>query len=124
MSCFPAEIESLKQAAIEKEKMTGSLYRDMIQYTKAVLGDIKRYYPDYDEAAGHELAGFVWFQGYDDYGNGGTYPMAEHFIKTLRQISRMITDGALPLSSNTSMIFFLQLHPYSSLSVSIRAIRG
>ncbi len=95
---LPGQIELMKQAAIEKEKMTGSYYRDMIQYTKAVLGDIKQYDPGYNEAAGYELAGFVWFQGYDDFVDGGTYPnrdkprgyeqytwLLEHFIRDIRK---------------------------------------
>jgi hypothetical protein len=91
-------IESMKQAALEKEKLKGGYYRDMIQYTKAVLGDIKRCCPGYDQAAGYELAGFVWFQGYNDYVDGGTYPnrdkprgyeqytwLLEHFIRDIRK---------------------------------------
>jgi alpha-galactosidase len=38
------------------------------------LGDIKRVVPDYDEKQGYELAGFVWFQGFNDYVDGGVYP--------------------------------------------------
>lgn len=95
---LPAQIESMKQAAIEKEKLKGAYYRDMIQHTKTVLGDIKKHYPDYDEAAGYELAGFVWFQGYNDYVDGGTYPnrdkprgyeqytwLLEYFIRDIRK---------------------------------------
>jgi hypothetical protein len=95
---LPAHIESMKQAAIEKEKLKGGYYRDMIQHTKTVLGDIKKHYPDYNEAAGYELAGFVWFQGYNDYVDGGTYPnrdkprgyeqytwLLEHFIRDIRK---------------------------------------
>jgi hypothetical protein len=81
-------------------------YRDMIQYTKAVSGDIKRHDPGYDPAAGYELAGFVWFQGYNDYADGGTYPnrdksrgyeqytwLLEHFI---RDISKDLNAPKLP----------------------------
>lgn len=95
---LPAHIESMKQAAIEKEKMRGGYYRDMIQYTKSILGDLKKHYPNYDEAAGYELAGFVWFQGYNDYVDGGNYPnrdkprgyeqyswLLEHFIRDIRK---------------------------------------
>lgn len=95
---LPEHIEAMKQAAIEKKKLTGSYYRDMINYTKTVLKDIKKYDPDYDETAGYELAGFVWFQGYNDYVNGGVYPnrdkprgyeqytwLLEHFIRDVRK---------------------------------------
>ena len=31
-------------------------------------------YPDYDEAQGYEIAGFVWFQGFNDMVNRSVYP--------------------------------------------------
>jgi hypothetical protein len=53
---------------------TGHYYRLMVEHINKVLGDIKRVYPDYDEKAGYELAGFVWFQGWNDMVDGGAYP--------------------------------------------------
>jgi len=47
----------------------GATYRQMIDHVHKVLGDIKRVVPDYDPAQGYELAGFVWFQGFNDYIN-------------------------------------------------------
>jgi len=41
---------------------------------KKVLADIKRVYPDYDAEQGYEIAGFVWFQGWNDMCDRGTYP--------------------------------------------------
>jgi alpha-galactosidase len=58
----------------EKAAATGVYYREMIAHAKQVLGDIKRVVPDYDERQGYELAGFVWFQGFNDYVDGGVYP--------------------------------------------------
>ena len=42
------------------------LYRMMTEQVKSVLGDLKSHHPAYDESAGHDLAGFVWFQGFND----------------------------------------------------------
>jgi len=91
-------IESMKQAGSEKEKETGSYYKDMISHVKTVLKDIKKYHPAYDEKAGYEIKGFVWFQGYNDLVNGGVYPnrdkprgyeqytwLLEHFIRDIRK---------------------------------------
>ncbi|MGL6076618.1 MAG: sialate O-acetylesterase [Fimbriiglobus sp.] len=58
----------------EKVAATGVYYREMIAHTKKVLKDIKRVVPNYDEKQGYELAGFVWFQGFNDYVDGGVYP--------------------------------------------------
>ena len=46
----------------------------MIEHVRKVLKDIKRVVPNYDEQQGYELAGFVWFQGFNDYVDGSVYP--------------------------------------------------
>jgi hypothetical protein len=74
---LPQELEHMKQAAIESEKQQGSFYRDMITCVKSVLSDVKKHHPAYDPAAGYELAGFVWFQGWNDMIDTGTYPNRE-----------------------------------------------
>ena len=50
----------------EKIAATGRYYHSMIEHVRTVLKDIKRVVPDYDEHQGYELAGFVWFQGFND----------------------------------------------------------
>lgn len=65
------DIEKIKA---DKAQETGRYYRMMIEYVHKVLKDIKRVCPVYDEKAGHELAGFVWFQGWNDMCDGNTYP--------------------------------------------------
>jgi hypothetical protein len=82
----------------EKAAVTGEYYRQMIGHVKKVLGDIKRVVPDYDAARGFELAGFVWFQGWNDMVDQGTYPSRDkpggydaysvamaHFIRDVRR---------------------------------------
>jgi hypothetical protein len=51
----------------------GGTYRLMMDHVSKVLGDIKRVVPDYDPKQGYELAGFVWFQGFNDYINEWYY---------------------------------------------------
>ena len=82
----------------EKDKATGVYYRRMIEHVKKVLADPKRVVPDYDAAQGVELAGFAWFQGWNDMVDGGTYPLRDkpggydaystamaHFIRDVRK---------------------------------------
>lgn len=64
-------IEEIKAA---KAAATGRYYRLMMDHVKKVLGDIRRVYPNYDQDAGYELAGFVWFQGWNDMVDRGVYP--------------------------------------------------
>ena len=58
----------------KRAERTGVFYRLMLGHVLKVLGDIKRVYPAYDAKAGYELAGFVWFQGWNDMVDSGTYP--------------------------------------------------
>lgn len=81
-----------------KEKETGVYYRLMVEHVKNVLADIKQVVPSYDEAQGFELAGFVWFQGWNDMVDSSTYPQRAqpggydaysvalaHFIRDVRK---------------------------------------
>jgi alpha-galactosidase len=58
----------------DRAKITGVYYRLMIEHVKKVLADPKRVCPAYDPKEGYELAGFVWFQGWNDMCDGHTYP--------------------------------------------------
>ncbi|MHC5114837.1 MAG: DUF6288 domain-containing protein, partial [Planctomycetota bacterium] len=58
----------------DKANAPGHYYRLMIEHVKKVLVDIGRVYPEYDPKQGHELAGFVWFQGWNDMVDRGQYP--------------------------------------------------
>ena len=67
-----------RKATIEKEKAdkikdTGAFYRHMVEHVRKVLGDIKSVVPGYDPTQGYELAGFVWFQGFNDLVSTWTY---------------------------------------------------
>lgn len=66
----------------------GSDYRKILSETRTVLGDIKKYVPGYDEKQGYEIAGFVWFQGWNDAVGAGNpdYPaQMAHFIRDIRK---------------------------------------
>lgn len=60
----------------ESEKIRkngGVFYRHMIEHVRKVLADIKRVVPEYDPKQGYELAGFIWFQGFNDLIDSWTY---------------------------------------------------
>ena len=63
-----------KEAVRHNNELNGVYYRHMIDHVKKVLKDIKRVVPDYDPKQGYELAGFVWFQGFNDYVDSWNYP--------------------------------------------------
>ena len=65
---------NLEKWKADKAKQTGHYYRLMIDHVKKVLADPKRVCPAYDPQEGYEIAGFVWFQGWNDMVDGHTYP--------------------------------------------------
>jgi len=90
--------DDLEKLKAEKVKATGVYYREMIAHVQKVLKDVKRVVPNYDPKQGYELAGFVWFQGFNDYVDGGVYPnqmkpggydlyadLLGHFIRDVRK---------------------------------------
>lgn len=71
----------------------GDYYDHMMEHVKEVLADPKKVYPDYDAKEGYELAGFVWFQGFNDL--VGSYPRLEaepgkKSIKDYSEYSRLL----------------------------------
>jgi alpha-galactosidase len=98
LATFKKQGKDIAAIRAAKEKETGVYYRLMIEHVKAVLADIKRVVPSYDPAQGYELAGFAWFQGWNDLVDSGTYPNRDkpggydaysdamvHFIRDLRK---------------------------------------
>lgn len=65
------DIEAIQEA---KTKATGKYYGLMMLHINEVLTDISRVIPDYHQEAGYELAGFVWFQGWNDMVDRNVYP--------------------------------------------------
>ena len=78
----------------EKSKdKAGVYYKLLIDHVKEVLADPKKVYPDYDPKEGYELAGFIWFQGFNDL--VGSYPATDpskgkKSIKDYSEYSRLL----------------------------------
>jgi len=92
---IPKNFEEWK---VEKANATGAYYRLMMEHVKKVLADPTQVIPNYDAEQGFELAGFVWFQGFNDMVDGHVYPqhnqpdrfelyadLLAHFIRDVRQ---------------------------------------
>lgn len=78
---IPKDFEKWK---VEKAQETGVYYRLMIEHVQHVLADPKRICPDYNATAGYEIAGFVWFQGWNDMVDGHAYPHPKPGVSTPR----------------------------------------
>lgn len=66
--------KDVDQTVTDKRDKTGAYYRKTVAYVRKVLADLGAYHPGYDADDGHELRGFVWFQGWNDMVDRGTYP--------------------------------------------------
>jgi alpha-galactosidase len=65
--------EAKKELETKMREKTGVYYHLMVDHVKAVLKDIKHACPDYDPQQGFEVAGFVWFQGFNDLVSHNVY---------------------------------------------------
>lgn len=86
---MPLEKEKAKKSEEEIQKGASLNWRMMNEHIHSVLKNLKANHPAYDEADGYEIAGFVWFQGYndqfsDEYRNGYKQNMI-NFIKDIRK---------------------------------------
>jgi alpha-galactosidase len=89
------EAEALKEkgkydeAVAKTKEKTGAYYRLMMKHVKTVLADPGKYCTAYDPQQGYELAGFAWFQGYNDRFAGPPYDfyteLLAHFIRDVRK---------------------------------------
>jgi hypothetical protein len=55
----------------QKPEDVGGHYRGMVQCVHETLNNLKSKFPAYNEKGGYEIAGLVWFQGYNDMIGGG-----------------------------------------------------
>lgn len=75
----------------------GEFYRKMLEETRKVLGDIKKYFPDYDASRGYELVGLVWFQGWNDGVGRGNPDYTEQMAHLIRDLRRDLKRPDLPV---------------------------
>lgn len=87
----------------------GATYRGMLDEVRGTLADVKKVIPNY-AGPGYELAGFIWFQGWNDMINAeytAEYTVnLTHFIRDVRRdlkspqlpfvIAQMGVDGLRP----------------------------
>ena len=73
----------------------GNQYRGMVGYVHETLDNLKKHFPAYDEKAGYEIAGFVWFQGFNDMIQGGQ-PVADYGKNLICLINDMRKEFKAP----------------------------
>jgi len=73
----------------------GHYYRLMMSEIKTTLAELKTRFPDYD-GRGHEIAGFVWFQGWNDMYNGFQDEYAVNMKNFIRDVRNDLAKPDLP----------------------------
>ncbi|MFC1805721.1 sialate O-acetylesterase [Planctomycetota bacterium] len=95
----PSERERERGNIPPKEKV-GHCYRAMVRFVRDTLKDaesIRKVVADYDEEQGYELAGFVWFQGWNDMCNRHHIAQyTENMIYFISDVRRALDAPTLP----------------------------
>jgi alpha-galactosidase len=81
-------IITAQEQIAQKVEATGRYYRLLMQHVNTVLADPGKYHPAYDKDAGYEIAGFVWFQGWNDL--VGPYPAGANGVKDYSEYSQLL----------------------------------
>jgi len=81
----------------EIKESYGRDYRAMVSEVRKVSGDIKKYFPNYDEKQGFELAGFIWFQGWNDGCGKGNPKYTEQLAALIRDLRKDLKTPKLPV---------------------------
>ena len=75
----------------------GPYYTKMLAEVREVLGDIKKHFPDYD-GRGYELAGLVWFQGWNDMCTKPAIPeYTQNLVNLIRDVRKELKVPRLPV---------------------------
>ena len=75
----------------------GHFYRLMMSEIKTALSELKTRFPDYD-GRGYDIAGFVWFQGWNDMYNGFQDEYAANMKNFIRDVRKDLSKPNLPFA--------------------------
>ena len=96
-----ASLEAIRKAkgdGYHKEVVEsyGHFYRLMMSEIKTTLSELKTRFPDYD-GRGYDIAGFVWFQGWNDMYNGFQDEYAKNMENFIRDVRKDLARPNLPV---------------------------
>ena len=94
----PGQTKTSEEGSSDPKKIVSYEYHKMLDHVRNVLKDPAKYHPEYNPNDGVEIAGFIWFQGYNDMINSSVYPnrtapggydqytwLLEHLVRDLRK---------------------------------------
>ena len=68
----------------------GAYFARMMEHIREVLSHLEEHFPDYDKERGFQIAGFVWFQGWNDLVDGEQ--RAEKYSGYTDRLAQLIRD--------------------------------
>ena len=75
----------------------GPYYTQMLQEVREVLGDLKKHFPSW-AGRGHEIAGLVWFQGWNDmFDKAATAEYEQNLANLIRDVRKDLGVPGLPV---------------------------
>ncbi len=74
----------------------GPKYQEMVKTIHNVLSNMSDYHPSFDAKAGYEIAGFYWFQGFNDQFGDKPTRYQEHMGNFIRDIRTEFKTPKLP----------------------------
>ncbi len=97
LETYKKQGKDIAKMKAERNAKVGRYFRMMMEHVRSVLADPGKIHPGYNAKDGYELGGFVWFQGWNDMVDSGTYPdrgkkggydqyseVMAHFIRDVR----------------------------------------
>ncbi|MFP6620341.1 MAG: sialate O-acetylesterase [Pirellulaceae bacterium] len=91
------EKEAASDRAAQIKKDTGLNYRMMTTQVDEVLANLKDHHPAYDEKAGYNLAGFVWFQGFNDqFSDAFRDNYRDNMVMFIKDVRKQYNVPAMP----------------------------
>jgi hypothetical protein len=77
---------------------TGVYYTKMLQEVQQALSNLNTDFPGYDESKGYEIAGFVWFQGWNDmFTDGAPEAYEDNMVNLIKDVRAAWKSPALPV---------------------------
>ena len=97
-----ASIDAIRKAKADEYRREvidsyGHFYRLMMSEIKTTLSELKQRFPDYD-GRGYDIAGFVWFQGWNDMYNGFQDEYAVNMKNFIRDVRKDLAKPNLPFA--------------------------
>jgi alpha-galactosidase len=74
LETYKKQGKDIAKMKAERNAKVGRYFRMMMEHVRSVLADPGKIHPGYNAKDGYELGGFVWFQGWNDMVDSGTYP--------------------------------------------------